>query len=520
MQAQGPANQHANQHFQQQLQHEVQQAVDVLQQGRDADAVAMLKATLDRAMPPPQVLGQLGQALMQGGALALARATLDRWWAMEPRNPIPPTMIGSVCYRQRDYEQAAKHYAEAAKRDPKPLRSNALLAESLERLNRLAEAEAAADAALAVDRHDPAANYVLAQVEHRSKRSEAAADRLFEVLAKTDRKPKPRTEVSIRMTLGIVLDALGRYDEAMEQFEQGNTVWLGLPQTQAIDRSAVFERIEAFRAWIDEADVSGWPGNRPEGSPPPPVFFVAFPRSGTTLTEQMLGAHPKLASVDEQPLLASVAKHAASMGRSVPQGLDKLDEPQRAELERVYWAVAKQITGFDAGSSDGAQLIDKLPLNIIQLPLVRRIFPDARVIVALRDPRDCVLSAFMQEFAPNEAMVQTAKLETCARMYAEVMGLWLAYRDRLGLAHIETRYEDLVADPEASMRRLIEFLGLPWDVAVLEGGGTRVANTPSFRAVGGAVHTKAAGRWRRYKAEARAIEPTVAPLIEAFGYER
>lgn len=506
----------------------VQQAVALLQRGEEANAVAGLKRLLDQAVVPPQALGELAQKLYDIQALPLCRVVLDRWWAIEPRNPVPPLMIGSVCYRQRDYEQAASHYAHSAKRDARPLRAKALLAETLERLSRLDEAEQAALEALALDPNDPATNYALAQIEHRTGRSEQAADRLARALR--HKSVKPRTEVSIRMTFGTVLDALGRYDDAFEQFEKANAVWLTLPQTQAVEHNGIFTRLAAYRAWLESAAaessgdapgrLSGWPAARPEGSRPAPVFFVAFPRSGTTLTEQMLGAHPKVHALDELPLLAGVSQYAASMGRTLPAGLDAIDEDQRATLERVYWQGAKQLGGFDPdGAQAGMTLLDKLPLNLVQLPLVRRIFPDARVIVALRDPRDCVLSAFMQEFAPNEAMVQTADLGSCARMYAEVMGLWLGYRDALGLATIQTHYEDLVADPEAAMRRLVEFMGLAWDPMVLEGGGRRVANTPSFRAVDKQVHARAKGRWVRYPRQSASIEPVLAPFIEAFGYE-
>lgn len=496
----------------------VQQAIALLQRGEEAAAVAGLKRLLDQAVVPPQVLAELAQKLYDIQALPLCRVVLDRWWAIEPRNPVPPLMIGSVCYRLRDYEQAATHYAHSARRDPRPLRAKALLAETLERLSRLDEAEQAALEALALDQADPAANYALAQIEHRTSRSQEAADRLARTLR--HKSIKPRTEVSIRMTFGTVLDALGRHDDAFEQFEKANALWLTLPQTQAVDRTGIFTRLANYRSWLNAADVSAWPTGRPEGSRPAPVFFVGFPRSGTTLTEQMLGAHPQVYSLEELPLVAGVSQFAASMGRTLPMGLDAIDEEQRARLESVYWQGAKQLGGFDPdGPHAGMTLVDKLPLNLVQLPLVRRIFPDARVIVALRDPRDCVLSAFMQEFAPNEAMVQTADLDSCARMYAEVMALWLGYRDALGLLTIQTRYEDLVVDPEATMRRLIEFMGLGWDEAVLAGGGRRIANTPSFRAVDQKVHSRARGRWLRYPRQSARIEPVLAPYIEAFGYE-
>src|SRR5262249_48097527 len=187
------------------------------------------------------------------------------------------------------------------------------------------------------------------------------------------------------------------------------------------------------------------------------------PRSGTTLMQEMLAGHPALCVAEELPVLADtyrqVDRHSAS-GKPYPEGLLDLPDAAMPQLRAAYWeAVARRLGQRPAGRC----FVDKLPLNIVHLGFVRRLFPEAPVLVALRDPRDVVLSCFMQSFLVNDAIANFAKLGDAARLYAAVMDLWWHYRENAGLRFFEYRYEDLVADPRATLERVASFLGLSWD---------------------------------------------------------
>jgi hypothetical protein len=155
------------------------------------------------------------------------------------------------------------------------------------------------------------------------------------------------------------------------------------------------------------------------------------------------------------------------------------------------------------------------------LPLMQRLFPASRFIFALRDPRDVVLSCFMQGFDLNEAMRHFLSLEETARYYAAVMGVGADAAERLGPRLHRVRYEDVVADTEGEARRLLAFLGLAWEPAVLEFQKTarsRRINTPSYSQVAEPIYTRAKERWRRYETQLAPVLPVLEPFVKRFGY--
>jgi hypothetical protein len=191
--------------------------------------------------------------------------------------------------------------------------------------------------------------------------------------------------------------------------------------------------------------------------------------------------------------------------------LDDLDvEARRAD----YWARADEPLGERL-------LVDKLPLNIIFLPLIARVFPDAKIIFALRDPRDVILSCFQQRFGMNAAMAQFLDLENAAAYYDLVMTLMEACRARLPLNVHQVRYEDVVANLEHEARTLTAFLHLPFEPAMLGYRETAIArdiNTPSSRQVIEPLYNRSIGRWRRYAADMAPALPTLNEWAVRYGY--
>ncbi len=200
-----------------------------------------------------------------------------------------------------------------------------------------------------------------------------------------------------------------------------------------------------------------------------------------------------------------------------PEVLGELTGGELAGAREQFWVEAERL----GGPLRGRRLVDKLPLNIVELGFVSLLFPRARVVIALRDPRDVCLSCFMQRFRLNDAMANFLDLEQTAKTYAAVMGLWLHYRGALTLAWHEYRYEDLVADFEGVVGGVLDFIGIAWhdDVAhYREKAGQSAITTPSYRGVTGALDGRAIGRWRAYREPLAPILPTLAPFVAAFGY--
>jgi hypothetical protein len=246
------------------------------------------------------------------------------------------------------------------------------------------------------------------------------------------------------------------------------------------------------------------------------VFLVGFVRSGTTLLEQVLAAHPQVVALDEKPTLAK----AEQLLIYAPGGLERLEtlDPDTAtRLRADYWQVVR-----DHGVEPrGKVFIDKMPMATVDLPLIERLFPDARILFAKRDPRDVVLSAFRRMFRPNAATFQMLTAEGAAALYDRVMRLAEAYRRVLPLRLRDVRYEDLVADFEGETRSICAFLGLDWheDVrAFAAKAAAREVSTPSAVQIRKGLYKDGAGQWRAYAEQLAPVMPVLAPWVERFGY--
>lgn len=197
---------------------------------------------------------------------------------------------------------------------------------------------------------------------------------------------------------------------------------------------------------------------------------------------------------------------------------DQLDVETILQLRSLY----REKVEADQQTPIGSRMvIDKLPLNIMHIGLINLVFPDAKIIVALRDPRDSCLSCFMQDFELNSAMIHFLTLDRAVQFYTQVMGAWLHFRDIITLSHITVRYEDTVQNLEFEAKRLFDHLGLDWQSKVLEfyqRAKKRVISTPSYVSVTEPVHTRAMGRWKNYQEQFAALQPVLAPFVEVFGY--
>lgn len=429
--------------------------------------------------------------------------------------------LGEGHISARNLEAAWESFRQALEKDSTVPGAGPHLVALSERLNKLDDARWYAGVALDRDPENTDLNLALAKLDRREGNLPAARFRL-DRLSRSPHITSKWVYANVVNELAMTLDAMGAYQEAYERYAEAQNT---LAQRQEARRFPLGE----YPAWLRHVRQSLTPEVVAKWAPPPnldpanaPIFFVGFPRSGTTLLERMLAAHPRLIATDEAGLLPDLmnkAKNFIGDQLPFPQNLDRLTPDQITQLRRTYLADAQTHLGIE--ESRGKRIVDKLPLNIARLAAVKRIFPDAKVLVAIRDPRDAVLSCFFQVFGPNHAMVHFHSLETTVNIYVEVMGLWLKERETLGLDFMQTRYEDLVADSLGHAKRVIEFLGEPWDdrVAQFRELTTQAQiNTPSYQAVATPIHSKAKGRWRNYAWQLEPHLKKLEPFIREFGY--
>jgi len=246
------------------------------------------------------------------------------------------------------------------------------------------------------------------------------------------------------------------------------------------------------------------------------VFLLGFPRSGTTLLEKALSGHPSIIALEE-------INHLARATLDMPpdesgwRRLENLTEEEADLCRQTYWQCVHESHGADLSDR---WLLDKLPLHTLALPHIARLFPTAKILFALRDPRDVVLSCFRQRFQINSAMFEFLTLEGAAGLYDAVMSLAVVARATLALNVREVRHEAVVADFDAEVADILDFIGAGWDPAVRTfadrvGGQAR---TPSYPQLARGLNADGVGQWRRYQAQLAPILGRLEPWIARFGY--
>ena len=268
------------------------------------------------------------------------------------------------------------------------------------------------------------------------------------------------------------------------------------------------------------AQVEAWPLLvRPPSAPRSPIFVVGFPRSGTTMLEQMLDAHPDLASMDEQPFLQGVAEEVLGLGLTYPEAIGQLDPAVCEMLIQHYWEQVGSVVKL----APGQRLVDKNPLNLLHLPLISRLFPDAPIILALRHPCDVILSCYMQNFRAPGFQTLCSSLERLAGGYVNGMNYWRYHEALLKPRALHLRYEDLLDSFEAEVERIGCFLELD-DATPLRNFHRHAQqkgfiSTPSYAQVVQPPNKKAVGRWRRYQKAFQPLLPGLSQIMEHWGYD-
>jgi tetratricopeptide (TPR) repeat protein len=310
----------------------------------------------------------------------------------------------------------------------------------------------------------------------------------------------------------------GLHPQAFSSACRSGELVAATPRAAVVDGAALSRRIDSYQRWLEE---NGLPQGKapPRGSSVRLAFMVGFPRSGTTLLESMLAAHPRVETSREAPLIESAITSLLPSGTPVYMLQETIARASERELEQArdaYWdAVAANF------GSDFDFFIDKQPLNIIELPLIRTLFPDARIILSLRDPRDTCLSCLFQWFALTPALKPFLQWDTTVSFYARVLEYWATLEPLIGDAVYQLKYEELTADFPGQIRQLTEYLELDWDERILsyvDGNRQGYFHTPSNEAVRQQVNQSAVERWRQYPAAMEAAEPLLGPIIDRLGY--
>ncbi len=322
--------------------------------------------------------------------------------------------------------------------------------------------------------------------------------------------------------LGKTMDRLGLYDGAMEAATRYNRLAAATPRAQEMLKKSkrALADVETSLRWYRNKTSFEWQDASTSKSDASPILLVGFPRSGTTLLDQILNSHSMLRTLEEKPTLEGIAERFYGSEEKLSY-LQTLSPDDARACRQTYWAnVANFVEGVP---EEHPRIVDKLPLNLTHLDIYARLFPGAKVIVALRDPRDCVLSNYLQMYELNPEMAANLGLSSSAQYYARVMELYLLFRAFIPENLHEVRYEEIVRSFRNECSKLLDFLGLEWEDG-LEGfhetASHRWIRTPSYDQVTRPLYDDAIGRWRNYARYLAEVNVLLQPFVEALGYGR
>ena len=376
-----------------------------------------------------------------------------------------------------------------------------------------AKARQLATRALAINPRDGVAVIAFAQAALQQKDISAAEQAVAALSQHQDLGPVNR---AFALSLaGDVLDAQDRVAEAFVAYTQSKQILRDAYAANMANVESVRAREIRLAEYFRRADASVWrdaaaPAERTH------VFLLGFPRSGTTLLGQVLASHPDVQTMEERTCLMDSA--AEFFGSEA--GLDRLAALSGAALDQ--WRARYWRRAAESGALPSKPVfVDKMPLNAVFLPLIAKLFPQARTLLAVRDPRDVVLSCFRRRFAMNAGMYEFTRLDSAAAYYGAVMRLMQVYSEKLALQGFEARHENLVADFAGQAARLCAFLGLDYRdemASFAKRAQARNIDTPSSAQVAQGLSEAGVAQWRRYARELEPVLPVLAPFLARFGY--
>ncbi|HEX3917166.1 MAG TPA: sulfotransferase [Caulobacteraceae bacterium] len=491
-------------------------------QGRLEAAIEEFGLGLQLDAEHAPLMTEVGVCLLELGRRREAGRVLGVAVKLAPQAPRTNFAYGWAAERLGSLDAAESGFKRAIAFDPNYADALAGLSGLAVRRREWADARGYAQRAAAIDPRQTDALMNLARADLGEGEPRRAEQRLREIISLPHLNPQARTNA--RFVLGDALDAQKRYAEAFAVYAEGKAEMREqfAAAFGGARENAAYEGAREILAEFLDAPADAWAARAPS---PPPVegearghaFLVGFPRSGTTLLEQVLATHPDIVDLDERPVLIDAESEFLTVSGGVRR-LAEIDSARLAPFRQAYWARVREFGVEPAGKV----FIDKHPLSTIRLPLISKVFPAAKVIFALRDPRDVVLSCFRRSFNMNAAMYAFNTLEGAARYYDAVMTAGEVYLEKLPFAVQRIRYEDLVADFDGQAGALCDFLGVPRTEALRDFAATaarrRVA-TPSSTQVGRGLYGEGVGQWRNYAEALAPALPILTRWVEKFGYE-
>jgi tetratricopeptide (TPR) repeat protein len=475
---------------------------------RAMDRLAQLGLDRPRRTDSPRIWAAYGAELARLGEAESAQVALDLALSLDPELASAHLDRAALAFQAGDLATARTHFATAAELAPDNAAGHEGLASVAARDGDSTGARRHAGVALARNPASGPATLAIARAELLDGETVRALER---VTAALETSAAPDATVPLLDIAAEALEALGRHSEAFAAWARRNRRLAARVPPLPLGTERPAHRAARIATWLETRPPRAEPPPPPPGSP---VFLVGFPRSGTTLLEKALAGHPAIRTLEELEIAERIASPLLA-----PGAIDALPDLPSGTTEAARTAWHSEVAAALAPDPLPPLLIDKMPLSTVLLPALAQIWPGARILLAVRDPRDVVLSCFRRRFRLNPAMAEFLDLQNAATFYGNVQRI-AACTDRLALNVTVVRHEALVADFEGELGQLLAVLGLEWDEGVRDFAARASARavTPSDMQLRRGLSADGIGAWRAYAADLAPVRPLLDRWAVRLGY--
>ena len=358
-------------------------------------------------------------------------------------------------------------------------------------------------------------NFYSAFYEYRKKNYQVT----IEILKDLDLEEKYFHQIVVKHgILAKSYDKIKKFDEAYYQYKINNDLvnkYYGKDIEEKNFLKYVNNRIDFFK----DFNLNNWNISKERSEFSDPIFLIGFPRSGTTLLDTILRTNKSVEVIEEKPIIKNFLINIEKKTNNDLSQLSNLDNEYIKKMQNFYFDERKKYQK----NKNSKIIIDKMPLNIIHIGEILRFFPNAKFVFALRNPYDCVLSCFMQQFQLNPAMKNFLSINSSAILYDLVMQLWSIYRKIFSINCHFIKYEDTVLNFEKTTKDIYKFLDIIWSEETknfYKTGKDRLdISTPSYDQVTSPLYSKSVNRWKNYEKEFEGVKKLLDRWVNEFGYK-
>lgn len=474
--------------------------------GQFEDARLLLERCLELAPEFHLARHNLAVTLVRQQKLEAAYAVVRDLLALEPDNPNYRVLQGTILVRMGNHGEALKVYERVLREYPNQARAQMNYGHTLKTVGRLDDSIAAYRKCIELSPGIGEAYWSLANLKTFRFSDEDIALMRSQV---TTEGGDPEDQAHIAFALGKALEDRGEYDESFHYYRRGNAIRrVNHRHNAKINVFNTARQIKTLTAeFFAERKGAGCPAQDP-------IFIVGLPRAGSTLLEQILASHSQVEGTAELTDVIGISRRLAEKTRKHPAGkypevLAELPLDRFRELGEGY------LDSTRIQRSDTPFFIDKMPNNFQHIGLIHLILPNAKIIDARRHPMACCFSGFKQLFARGQTF--TYSLEDIGRYYRDYVILMDHWDRVLPGRVLRVEYEDMVADTENQVRRLLAYCGLSFEDACLRFYETkRAIRTPSAEQVRQPIYTQGLEQWRNYERHLEPLKKALGPVLERY----